>query len=329
MIDSCDSYKYLGDMIMKNGANRKNLEERENKVMARTRKILALCSTEVFQKTQLKSLLQLHNSCTVAGLLTNCETWVLNKAERGKLERIELWALKKIPKTTPTAAIWHVMGMMITSILIDKRQMLYLKNILNKPSDNWTKQIFISLREDDIGWAKQIWQTLEVYGVSATLEEIKEMPSGKWRKLITAATEMKQKERLIEMCNGRGGEKTKTKELLENLNTDTYARAPCMKILTKSKYQSRVLIMAKFHMLNCAKNFKTGYKGENCNLCEVLDDENHRINFCKKYANTNLFQSSLKIDFHSVFSNDPETIQRILLVVCEIWDVENGRNEMR
>ena len=117
---------------MKNGANTKNLEERENKVMAMTQKILALCGAEVFWKTQLKSLLQLHNCCTIAGLLTNCETWILNKTERNKLERIELWALKKIldvPKTTPTAAIWHVTGMMITSILINKREMLYLKNI--------------------------------------------------------------------------------------------------------------------------------------------------------------------------------------------------------
>ena len=40
----------------------------------------------------------MHNACTVAGMLTNCETWVLDKGERQKLERIELWALKKALK---------------------------------------------------------------------------------------------------------------------------------------------------------------------------------------------------------------------------------------
>ena len=93
-IDSCDAYKYLGDIIMRNGKNTKNIEEREMKTMATTRKIISLCSSDIFKKGHLRSLIKLHNSCTVAGLLTNCETWVLNKGERSKIERIELWALK-------------------------------------------------------------------------------------------------------------------------------------------------------------------------------------------------------------------------------------------
>ena len=105
----------------------------------------------------------MHNTCTIAAILTNCDTWVLNKGERSKLERIELWALKKIlnvPKTTPTAAIWFVTGLLMTSTLIDKRQMLYLKTILNIPENDWTKQMLKALIQDNIGWAKQIKNTL-------------------------------------------------------------------------------------------------------------------------------------------------------------------------
>ena len=78
-IDSCDKYKYLGDIIMRNGNNQKNIEDRQFKVMAMTRKILALGGNEVFKKIRLKALLKMHNSCTIATLLTNCETWVLKK----------------------------------------------------------------------------------------------------------------------------------------------------------------------------------------------------------------------------------------------------------
>ena len=39
-IDSCTEYKYLGDCIERNGSNKKNIEEREVKVMAATRKIM-------------------------------------------------------------------------------------------------------------------------------------------------------------------------------------------------------------------------------------------------------------------------------------------------
>ena len=63
-IDSCDKYKYLGDIIMRNGSNQKNIEDRHSKVMIMTRKILALGGNEVFRNMQLKALLKMHNSCT-------------------------------------------------------------------------------------------------------------------------------------------------------------------------------------------------------------------------------------------------------------------------
>ena len=37
-INSCDEYKYLADVIMRNGSNKRNIEEREIKVMTATRK---------------------------------------------------------------------------------------------------------------------------------------------------------------------------------------------------------------------------------------------------------------------------------------------------
>ena len=66
-IDSCDTYKYLGDIIMRNGSNKKNFEEREAKVMASTRKILSLCGNAVFRSIRLQALLKMHNCCTMAG----------------------------------------------------------------------------------------------------------------------------------------------------------------------------------------------------------------------------------------------------------------------
>ena len=109
--------------------------------MTATRKIIALSRDNVLKKIQLKALMKMHESCTSATLLTNCETWILNKGEREKLSKIELWALKKIlkvPVTTPTPAIWYLTGLLMTPINIDKRQLTYLKTILDRPTDDWT-----------------------------------------------------------------------------------------------------------------------------------------------------------------------------------------------
>ena len=64
-------YKYLGDWIMRNGSNKKNLEERENKVMAATRKIISLCGTEVIKNIQMRALLKLHETCTASMAFVN------------------------------------------------------------------------------------------------------------------------------------------------------------------------------------------------------------------------------------------------------------------
>ena len=199
-IDSCDKYKYLGDIIMRNGDNHKNIEDRQSRVMATTRKILALGGNEIFKNMNLKALLKMHNSCTIATLLTNCETWVLNQSEKTKLERIELWALKEIldlPKTTPTPAIWYVTGHLMTSILIDKRQMLYLKTLLDRPTEDWTRIMLDCLNRENIGWVKNMRKTLENYEIDKDFDEIKDLSYRDWKKLVTEVTERKHKEKLL------------------------------------------------------------------------------------------------------------------------------------
>ena len=330
-IETCETYKYLGDVIMRNGGNKKNIEDRENKVMASTRKIIASCGNEMFRKIQLKALLKMHNARTMAILLTNCETWVLNKGEREKLEKIELWALKKIldvPKTTPTPAIWYLTGTLTTSILIDKRQLLYLKTLLDKPEQDWYKKMLYCLEKDDIGWPNQINRRLEEYELDYTWEQIRNMKYASWKRIVTLATEKKNKNKLIDMCYGEKGEKRKTKNIIEILNDKNYVRSPRMNVLCKSRYRSRVQIMSMFGMLDCANNYKYGNKGELCSMCNTTDDENHRINFCKKFSGMNLCDSLVKFDFRSIYSMNHETVDRAIDVVSSLWNLRNGKNEM-
>ena len=131
--------------------------------MAATRKIIGLCGNSVIKRIGLTALLKMHETCTLATLLTNCETWTLNQGERQRIQKIELWALKKIlgvPITTPTPAIWFATGFLLTPILIDRRQIIYLKTLLNRPDQDWTKQMLHALDKTDIGWASHIKKKL-------------------------------------------------------------------------------------------------------------------------------------------------------------------------
>ena len=151
LIESCEEYTYLGDVVMKNNGNQKNIDERENRVTASTRKIIALCASDTIKNAEVWALLKLHETTTVPSLLSNSETWVLSSEERKRLDRIELWAIKKIfglPPTTPTTAIMLVTGCLFTTQRIDKKQLLYLKTVLNRKGNDWTK---ISLFQQKTG----------------------------------------------------------------------------------------------------------------------------------------------------------------------------------
>ena len=131
------------------------------------------------------------------------------------------------------------------------------------------------------------------------------------------------------MCYSRNREKTKTKELIEKIEPDSYKRTPRMDILSKPRYLSKVQIISMFHMLKCAANFKNSFTNINCDRCKVSDDENHRINDCILFKDINLYTSSLKIDFSFIHSHDEEAVARVLETVCTLWDLKNGKNEMK
>ena len=44
--------------------------------------------------------------------------------------------------------------------------------------------------------------------------------------------------------------------------------------------------MARYGMLQCGRNF-SAKTGKNCHTCNVIDDEEHRLNICPKWMTDN------------------------------------------
>ena len=137
------------------------------------------------------------------------------------------------------------------------------------------------------------------------------------------------KDKLVEMCTSKKGVKTKTKFVLEALESDTYERKQKTRLLGRNKLHARVQMMSMFSMLDCSRNFKAGNASPDCCVCKVVDDENHRINECSRFKDYNLYLSPIKYDFHGIFSDDEDTVIRTIEVVMHVWNLENGKNETR
>ena len=122
-IQSCSSYKYLGDIISNNGKNKDNISDRKKKVIGSTMSINTIAANEVLNKVETMVILELHEKINIPGLLNNAESWNLLKTDQNELEEIETTSLKclfNLPTKTPTPAILYSLGTLFTTIRVDK-----------------------------------------------------------------------------------------------------------------------------------------------------------------------------------------------------------------
>ena len=236
-----------------------------------------------------------------------------------------------LPKTTPTAAITFVTGSSYASIRVQVKQLIYLRKVLQKEDSHWTKITLSALHDANIGWAKQIDETLTKWGLEADWDKIKEKTKNEWKRQVETAADKINRERMLKECHKkeRGEEviKTKTKRLVQKLQDDAYSRQPFMN--KNNKPIVRAYIMGRHGMLQCAANFSNGYGGKMCGKCGVEDNENHRINFCTEWSGINLSDNDDKIDYELIFSDNETESMKVVEKIIDIWDLGNGKNCMR
>ena len=66
-----------------------------------------------------------------------------------------------------------------------------------------------------------------------------------------------------------------------------------------------------------------------CDICDVLDDESHRINTCRKGEGLNRSNSDEKIVYDDIYSGDHEKCLAVIRAILALWNLQNGKNEMR
>ena len=92
---------------------------------------------------------------------------------------------------------------------------------------------------------------------------------------------------------------------------------------------ARAFIMGRYGMLKCKSNFSHGSGQKLCDVCNVTDNEDHRINHCTVYETMNRCHSGNKINFDGIYSDDLDESLKVVRAVLELWDLGMGRNEMR
>ena len=136
---------------------------------------------------------------------------------------------------------------------------------------------------------------------------------------------------LIEECHkkteGVTTRKTKTAHIVEKIDHPSYTRKPQTELNNLSKQETKTLLIARFGMLECGKNYK-GTMSEICSHCCCLDDEEHRLNVCPTYNHSNYSDSPDRIKFDRIYSDNIDDLKLIITRLTNVWNVKTGHGSM-
>ena len=148
-----------------------------------------------------------------------------------------------------------------------------------------------------------------------------------WKTTVRKAIEKANKDRLLEECYRSEGEdkipKTKTAKIVDELKKTSYKRCANDVLLKCTKQETKTVMIARFGMLECGKNFK-GSRSEMCDTCKQMDNEDHRLNHCEKYKTINFFNSCAKVDFEQIYSNDLSVLRELMSNLSCVWNTYNA-----
>ena len=236
-----------------------------------------------------------------------------------------------LPIHTPTPGIIYTLGTLYSSIRIDQRRLIYLHKILNRELTHWTRETLESLKKLNIGWYKGIQQTLAEYNLPQEFHHITSFSTIEWKNKVKKSVEELNKNRLHEDChtnvNGTMVRKSKTAHIIDRIENPSYQRKPLGEILQLTKKETKTLIIARFRMLECGRNFK-GTMKDTCDICGCVDDEEHRLNICKRFTKTNYRDDVDHIKFDTIFSDNPHTLRLIINRIAKVWNVHTGNGSM-
>ena len=333
-INETGSYKYLGDIVTNDGKNVKNLEARRNKTVSNTISIKTFATNEMFKTVATPVLLELHETISLSALLTNSESWVLSKGEKDTLDNIEIQAIKQLfdlPAHTPTPALIFIFGLLYTSLRVEHRQLIYMWKVLNRKKEHWTQMALNQTIDKNIGWGKSVIDILDKNKLPTDLEVIRRQGKNEWKRNVKRSIEARNNERLIKDLHktehGEEKRKTKTVSIVNTVKDPSYQSSPQAVIMEMSKQETKTLIISRYHMLECGANFK-GTRPQTCNTCDVLDDENHRLNHCVKYSEMNRHDRIDKANFDDIYSDDPGVVGGIMSEVTKVWNLSNSNGTM-
>ena len=68
---------------------------------------------------------------------------------------------------------------------------------------------------------------------------------------------------------------------------------------------------------------------ETCHTCNVIDNENHRLNDCRVYSDTNRVNHPTKFDFGDIYNDNDNILNPVFTHVDNVWEFRYANGCMK
>jgi hypothetical protein len=211
-IDKTDKQKYLGFVLSSKGDNMVNITEMKNKSIWVIRKIFLRLDGLHLKKYYFECGILFLHVMLRSTILYGCESYYnLKEAEVRQLEMIEEGFLRKLFKTSrgcPLAQLYLESGLIPARFQIKHTKLLFLKYILNEKPDSLLHRFLnIQIENPTKGdWATSCWKDLKELKIELSIEEIKQISSSSFVKILKHSIKNSAFEYLIGKRGSKGHE---------------------------------------------------------------------------------------------------------------------------
>lgn len=198
---------YLGDVISADGKHSKNVMARKGKGLGIINEIMNILETIFFGKYYFEVALILRSSLLLSSILLNSEAWVnLSEKDIKILEQTDEILLNKIlecDSNTSNVFKYLELGIYPVRFEIMKRKIVFLQYILKQKKDSMIFQVFKATCDSPIknDFMEVCNKYLKILDINLSLEEIENLSSWRFKRLVKTKTNVAAYKYLIEEKN--------------------------------------------------------------------------------------------------------------------------------
>ena len=257
--------RYLGDKFSSKGNYTDLCKDRADRAKGSTFELIAPCREVKFGTRQIENMLILYQSVFLPRLLYNCESWSnMTPKDYKVLQSAQLLYLRnvmEVSRASPTVALFLELGILPIRFEIEKRQLLFLKRLLNQDKNDPVQNVhFKQLKYvAEKNWANYIQALRHTYNLTLN-DSVRQMTLELWLAFVKIVIWDDAFMQLKAICKGN----KKTMHLTYHL----IKRAEYLEKLEPNL--ARIVFKARVRVFDIKVNYKIEHSTElSCPFCKM------------------------------------------------------------